>query len=102
MNKSSIKQYEKLIKIIVGTTKPFGVVHIDFTLEPINDFEFYLSLKYIVPDDSPYLNTGSMKDLQLKRIDWNNEIKETIENYLNIEIIINSSGIMSKSFYEKK
>jgi hypothetical protein len=73
-------------------------------LEPlgIRDDEYYMNITYIVPDDSEYLRSSNMRDSDNTRIKWNSEIKNSIKNYFNIDVIINSTGIQSESYYIKQ
>jgi hypothetical protein len=87
---------EKLITVI----KPVGVSDITFSLEEIGIFdkEYYMFVRYIVPDDSDYLKVGNI-DLRLK---WNNALRKSIKNYFNADVIINSTSITSQSQYNKQ
>jgi short-subunit dehydrogenase involved in D-alanine esterification of teichoic acids len=61
-----------------------------------------MNITYIVPDDSEYLRSSNMRDSDNTRIKWNSEIKNSIKNYFNIDVIINSTGIQSESYYIKQ
>ena len=103
--KLSEEKLTKLIKKMINVIKPNGVLDIEFRLVPlgIRDDEFYMEIKYIVPDDSPLLNMGkSPRSFNDIRMGWNNEIKKSIKNYFNTDIIINSSGVSSESYHNKQ
>ena len=89
-----------LINKMINVIKPKGVTDINFRLTPlgIRDDEYYMDIKYIVPDDSPYL-TLKHRDI---RLIWNNEIKKTIKGYFDVDVIINSTGMSSESYYNKQ
>jgi|688.fasta_scaffold221993_2 hypothetical protein len=103
--KMSEDKLTKLIKKMINVIKPNGVLDIEFRLVPlgIRDDEFYMEITYIVPDDSPLLNMGkSPRSFNDIRMGWNNEIKKSIKNYFNTDIIINSSGVSSESYHNKQ
>ncbi len=93
--KDDLNKMNRLIKKILSVIKPDGVLEIKFKLEPISDDEYYLTLKYIVPDDSPALNRKTVDNY---RYQWTNPIHKTIQYYLGISVYINNIGISSKSF----
>lgn len=98
----SEEQLTNAIKKLTNVIKPNGVLGITFRLEPlgIRNDEYYMNITYIVPDDS------ELKSLRLDsddiRIRWNYEIKTAIKNYFNTDVIINSSGISSESYYNRQ
>jgi hypothetical protein len=103
--KMSEDKLTKLIKKMINVIKPNGVLDIEFRLVPlgIRDDEFYMNVTYVVPDDSPLLKMGkSPRSFNDIRMGWNNEIKKSIKNYFNTDIIINSSGVSSESYYNKQ
>jgi hypothetical protein len=102
--KMSQEKLTKLIKKMTNVIKPKGVLDIKFRLEPlgIRDDEYYMNITYIVPDDSEYLRSSNMRDSDNTRIKWNSEIKNSIKNYFNVDVIINSTGIQSESYYIKQ
>jgi hypothetical protein len=103
--KMSEDKLTKLIKKMINVIKPNGVLDIEFRLVPlgIRDDEFYMEITYIVPDDSPLLNMGNApRTFNDIRMGWNNEIKKSIKNYFNTDIIINSSGVSSESYHNKQ
>jgi len=59
-----------------------------------------MGVTYIVPDDSIILKSRNLIN-QTKSI-WNKEIIRTIKNYYDVDIIINSSGTQSESYYNRK
>ena len=100
----SEEQLTNAIKKLTNVIKPNGVLGITFRLEPlgIRNDEYYMNITYIVPDDSEYLRSSNMRDSDNTRIKWNSEIKNSIKNYFNIDVIINSTGIQSESYYIKQ
>ena len=99
--KISEDKLTKLIKKMINVIKPNGVSDISFRLEPltIRDDEYYIHLTYIVPDDSEYLRSSNMRRSDLIRREWNEQIKNTIKEYFDTDVIINSTGISSESYY---
>ena len=91
----------RLIDKMIPLIKPSGVSKIEYTLEPVWDW-YYMNIDYIVPDDSEFLRTNNRMRMDLMRIDWNNEIRRTIENYFNVVIRVASSGIMSESYSKRQ
>ena len=101
--KMSQENLEKMITKMVSAVKPNGVSHIEFKLNPIDKNQYHMSVKYVVPDDSPYLKIStSPRTFDNIRGEWNSSLSESIENYFNTKVIINSSGIGSESFYKQK
>ena len=101
----SEEQLTKLIKKMTNLIKPNGVLGITFRLEPlgIRNDEYYMNITYIVPDDSPLLKMGkSPRSFNDIRMEWNYGIKNSIKNYFNTDVIINSSGISSESYYNRQ
>lgn len=98
----SEEQLTNAIKKLTNVIKPNGVLGITFRLEPlgIRNDEYYMNITYIVPDDSEL--TSLRLDSDDIRIRWNYEIKTAIKNYFNTDVIINSSGISSESYYNKQ
>ena len=99
MNMSE-EELTNAIKKFTNVIKPKGVLDIKFRLTPLGlrEEEFYMDIKYIVPDDSIYLSTSTIDD----RLKWNNEIRYSIKSYFNADVIINSTSIMSESYYNKQ
>jgi hypothetical protein len=96
----SKEELTNAIKKLITVIKPVGVSDITFSLEEmgIRDKEYYMFVKYIVPDDSDYLKRG---DIDL-RVEWNKEMKKAIKNYFNADVIINSTSISSESYHNKQ
>jgi hypothetical protein len=94
------EQLTNAIKKLITVIKPVGVSDITFSLEEmgIRDKEYYMFVRYIVPDDSDYLKRGDI-DLRVK---WNNEMKKAIKNYFNADVMINSTSIASQSYHNKQ
>ena len=86
---------KKSIGAILSVLKPKGVLEIKFDVKPISDDEYYLTLKYIVPDDSPALNRKTVDNYIYQ---WTDPIHKTIQDYLGISVYIKNKGISSKSF----
>lgn len=101
----SEEQLTNAIKKLTNVIKPNGVLGITFRLEPlgIRNDEYYMNITYIVPDDSPLLKMGkSPRSFNDIRMGWNYEIKNSIKNYFNTDVIINSSGISSESYHNRQ
>lgn len=84
---------------MLSIIKPEGVSMIDFELDPIQQNEYYLSLIYVVPDDSPYMKVNRKED---PRHDWNRMILYSIRDYFNTRVIINSTNLTTESFYKQQ
>jgi hypothetical protein len=97
-----IDKAKQLINKMIEVVKPKGVSNIKFNLQPLKDDEFYMNITYIVPDDSEYLRSNNMRNSDNVRMDWNYEIKNSIKNYFDIRVIINSTSISSQSYYNKQ
>ena len=101
----SEEQLTNAIKKLTNVIKPNGVLGITFRLEPlgIRNDEYYMNITYIVPDDSPLLKMGkSPRSFNDIRMEWNYGIKNSIKNYFNTDVIINSSSISSESYYNRQ
>lgn len=95
-----VKIHTKLIGRYLNISKPNGVLEIKFELTPVGDEnEYYLGVTYIVPDGSEFL--GDFKKTDYYRSGWNRVIKNTIKNYFDIDVIINSSGVQSESYFNR-
>lgn len=88
---------------MVNIIKPSGVLDIDFSLNFIDKDEYYMSITYIVPDSSDYLQGSKIRhsDLDFIRYKWNQSVKNSIKDYFNTNLIITQSGLMSKSYHDK-
>jgi hypothetical protein len=95
------KQLEKMIGKMINIIKPNGVSDMGFNLEPLDDDEYYMRVIYIVPDGSEFLRRDNMNKTDVYRDQWNREIKNTIKNYFNVNVIISSSNITSESYIMK-
>lgn len=96
--KDKSDKINRLIGKLISAIRPKGVLDISYDLEVSGDSDspyYYLTLKYVVPDDSDALK---IKNTDWYRLIWNTEIENMIKNYIGIKVIINSSGISSKSF----
>jgi hypothetical protein len=97
------KQLEKMIGKMMNIIKPNGVSNINFFLRPLETYkdEYYLSVTYVVPDGSEFLKRDNTNKTDVYRDQWNREIKNTIKNYFNVDVIINSSSITSESYHNR-
>lgn len=99
----SQEKLEKMITKMFSVIKPKGISHIEFEIDPIDSNEYYMSVEYIVPDDSPYLRMGtSPRTYDNIRSEWNLSLKKSIKNFFDTKVIIDSSSISSESFYKQK
>ena len=100
--KTPQENFEKMLTKMISVIKPNGVSHIEFEIDPIDKNEYYMSVKYVVPNDSPYLKMDtSPRTLNHIRGEWNSSLSKSIKNFFDTEVIINSSGISSESFYKQ-
>jgi hypothetical protein len=97
----NLGQLEKLIKKLTNVIKPKGVSDIEFELESIDGNEYYMSIGYILPDDSEFLRSKNMRNSDMIRREWNNEMKKAIKNYFDADVIITSSRISAESYYNR-
>jgi len=97
----NLEQLEKLIKKLTNVIKPKGVSDIEFELKLIDGNEYYMSISYILPDDSEFLRSNNMRNSDMIRREWNNEMKKTIKNYFDVDVIITRSGISTESYYNR-
>ena len=81
--------------------KPNGVSKLYYKLKPIDDIsqEYYMTVTYVIPNDSIILKSRNL--IYQTRTNWNLEIVKTIKNYFDIDVIINSSGIQSESYFNR-
>lgn len=99
----SQEKLEKMITKMVSIIKPKEVSHVEFEIDPIDSNEYYMSVEYIVPNDSPYLKMStSPRTLNDIRSEWNLSIQKSIKNFFGTKVIIHSSSISSESFYKQK
>jgi hypothetical protein len=94
----------KLINKMFSVIKPPQVSDIEYSLEPLpirDGDEFYMSITYIVPDDSDLLKYSNNIRSNDIRFNWNKHIKSTIKQYFGVNVIINSTGIRSQSYHNK-
>jgi hypothetical protein len=98
------KQLEKMIGKMMNIIKPNGVSDMDFNLRPLETYEneYYMNVTYIVPDGSEFLKRDNMRKTDKYRDLWNHEIKNTIKNYFNVNVIISSSSINSESYHNRQ
>lgn len=89
----------KLIRRYLNLSKPNGVSDIEFDLKPTGDKgEYYMSITYIVPDDSELLKVNPFAIHRDSRYYWNHHITKDIYNFFGLKVIIGNSGISSKKF----
>lgn len=91
------KDLKNAITKLLEVIKPEGVLEIKFRLEHFHDDRWHMYVKFIVPDDSDYLNGYSIQT----RIDWKNEIVNNIFNFLGARVIINNTSIVGKSYQDE-
>jgi hypothetical protein len=100
-----IKKIEKFIDRLIEIIKPNGVIDIEYKIDPkpIGENQYYMEVTYIVPDDSDMLKNNIKQSFinDSRRQKWNSEISKAIKSYFGIRIILNTSGIRSKSFNDK-
>jgi len=96
------KRLTKLVNDIVNSSKPSEVVKIDTKLFHISKNEFYLDVTYVLPDDNGLMSIHNMHILENLKLGWNVAITKTLKGFLNIEVIINNTGVTSESYYNKK
>lgn len=96
------KQLEKMIGKMINVIKPNGVSKLDYELKPIDDIsqEYYMTVTYVIPNDSIILKSRNL--INQTRANWNLEIVKTIKNYFGVDVIINSSGTQSESYYNRQ
>jgi hypothetical protein len=101
--KMNQQQLEKMIGKMINVIKPNGVSFMEFKLDPldIHGNEYYMSITYIVPDDSEFLRSFNMRDSDKQRTLWNREISKTISDYFDVKVIISSSGVSAESYYKR-
>ena len=101
--KMSQENLENAIRKMLSVIKPTEVSFVDFDLTPIDKDEYYMSISYIVPDDSPILKVKTSPrvydDLRMK---WNEEMKKNLKNFFNAKVIITSTGLSSESWYKQQ
>jgi hypothetical protein len=101
--KISQENLENSIRKMLSVLKPTEVSFVDFDLTPIDKDEYYMSISYIVPDDSPILKVKTSPrvydDLRMK---WNEEMKKNLKNFFNAKVIITSTGLSSESWYKQQ
>lgn len=94
-NQDNISNMKSLIKKIIDIQKPNGVYDVEVSVDPISDKEYYVSLVFLVSDDSEFLETYTegifYNDSKLNEVKRN--IVKTIENYLSIKVYINQFGV---------
>jgi hypothetical protein len=104
--KMSQEQIERAINKMISIIKPNDVLSVDIEVHPIGGgievkYEYYLDIRYVVPDDSEFLRSSNMRYSDYNKIKWNKEILDNLRNYLGIDTLINSSVIVSESNYQK-
>lgn len=104
--KMSQEQIERAINKMINIIKPNDVLSVDVEIYPLGlgvgtKYEYYLSITYVVPDDSEFLRSSNMRYSDYVKMKWNKEILDNIKNYLGVDIIINNSGICSESYHQK-
>ena len=98
------KQLEKMIDKMMNVIKPNGVSDMGFNLRPLETYEneYYMNVTYVVPDGSEFLRRDNRNKTDVYRDQWNREIKNTVKNYFNVNVIISSSSINSESYHNRQ
>jgi hypothetical protein len=91
------KDLKNAIIKLFDATKPEGVLEVKFKLNHFHDDRFHMYVRFIVPDDSDYLNGHNTQT----RIDWKNELQNNIFNFLGARVIIDSTSIAGISYQDK-
>lgn len=98
----SQEELERSMNKMVSVIKPKEVLEIDFDLVAIDKNEYYMSVEYVVSDDSPYLKMStSPRMLENIKSEWNSLLDKNIKKFFNIKVIVNSSDIRSESWYKQ-
>jgi hypothetical protein len=101
--KMSQENLENAIRKMLSVIKPTEVSFVDFDLTPIDKDEYYMSISYVVPDDSPILKVKTSPrvydDLRMR---WNEEMKKNLKHFFNVKVIITSTGLNSESWYKQQ
>ena len=99
----SQRQLEKMIGKMINVIKPNGVSKMEFELNPADNegYAYYMSVIYVVPDESEFLRSSNMRDSDKQRTLWNREIRNSIKNYFDTDVIITNSGISAESYYNR-
>ena len=89
---------------LVNALKPDGVVHIESEIDPvdIHGNEYYIRITYVVPDESEFLKRDNIRNTDYYRNVWNQDLTQYLKNYLGLNVILNSSGIQSESYYNRQ
>jgi hypothetical protein len=95
----SITHLKKFLGKMLPILKPKEVLNIEWELSQKTEKEYYLSLTYIVPDNSPYMTFKSLRFSP--RIKWNTEINKSISSHFDIKVFINTSGMRTESYSKK-
>ena len=95
--KDKSDKINRLIGKLISIIRPKGVLDISYDLEVSGDSDspnYYLTLKYVVPDDSDALK---IKNTDWYRLVWNTEIQNMIKDYIGIKVI--SKGLFGNYNY---
>jgi hypothetical protein len=103
--KMSKEQIERGIKKMISIIKPNDVLSVDIEVHHLGlgevKYDYYLNIKYVVPNDSEFLRSSNMRYSDYNKMKWNKEILDNLRNYLGIDVIINSSGVSSESYHNR-
>ena len=99
MKKIPEDKLKKMIRKILDIIKPKDVLYIEFKLDEFYGDDYYISLDYVVPDKNEVFK--SLKNSDELRTEWNRTIKKSLQDILDIRVIIGSSGITSETYYNK-
>lgn len=97
--KDKLANYIKFIKKIAALTKIKGVTRVVADAAPISDksvLGFFVSLRFVVPDDSSFLQQEGHNTFLFN---WKRIVEKNIESVLDFDIYIEAVGVMSESDY---
>jgi hypothetical protein len=102
--KMSKEKTVQSVNKLVNALKPDGVVHIESEIDPvdIHGNEYYIRITYVVPDGSEFLKRDNIRNTDYYRNVWNQDLTQYLKNYLGLNVILNSSGIQSESYYNRQ
>ncbi len=97
--KDKLANYIKFIKKIAALTKIKGVTRVVADAAPISDksvLGFFVSLRFVVPDDSSFLRQEGNNTFLFN---WKRIVGKNIESILDFDIYVEAVGVMSESDY---
>jgi hypothetical protein len=103
--KMSKEQIERAINKMISIIKPNDALSVDIEVHHLGlgevKYDYYLNIKYVVPNDSEFLRSSNMRYSDYNKMKWNKEILDNLKGYLGIDVIINSSGFSSESYHNR-